>query len=51
MIIEFNYFVTAECHECILARVEKEKIDRLTYNQAKIYIQCVDDGEENEVNK
>ncbi|XP_034947746.1 ubiquitin carboxyl-terminal hydrolase 48-like [Chelonus insularis] len=39
--------VPGECHSCMRAREEKERIDSLTYDKATIYIQCVD-GEENE---
>lgn len=47
----FFFFVTDECRACILARVEKERIESLTYDKATIYINCIDEGEETEVRR
>ncbi|XP_011305311.1 ubiquitin carboxyl-terminal hydrolase 48 [Fopius arisanus] len=37
-----------ECHECMQARIEQERLDTLNYDKATIYIKCIDEGDDND---
>ncbi|XP_015114794.1 ubiquitin carboxyl-terminal hydrolase 48 [Diachasma alloeum] len=37
-----------QCRECMQARLDQERLDSLNYDNAKIYIKCIDEGDDND---